>query len=226
MTQNAAKPIQIAIDTAASVSGLWLEAPRAKACYVVAHSAGAGMEQPFLASLAAELAARQVSTLRYQFPYMDKGSKRPDPPRLCHATVRAAVAEAARRSPGPLIAGGRSFGGRMTSQAQAETPLPGVLGLAFLAFPLHPAKQPSITRADHLSKVNIPMLFLQGTRDALAEMTLLEPVVAKLGKRATLHLFEQADHSFHVPARSGRSDADILIETADTLVSWIGKLAR
>ena len=226
MTQNAAKPIQIAIDTAASVSGLWLEAPRAKACYVVAHSAGAGMEQPFLANLAAELAARQVSTLRYQFPYMDKGSKRPDPPRLCHATVRAAVAEAARRSPGPLIAGGRSFGGRMTSQAQAETPLPGVLGLAFLAFPLHPAKQPSITRADHLSKVNIPMLFLQGTRDALAEMTLLEPVVAKLGKRATLHLFEQADHSFHVPARSGRSDADILIETADTLVSWIGKLAR
>ena len=225
MSQNAAKPVQITIDTTTSVSGLWHEAPRAKACYVVAHSAGASMEQPFLVSLAAELAARQVSTLRYQFPYMDRGSKRPDPPKLCHAVVRAAVAEAARRSSEPLIAGGRSFGGRMTSQAQAESPLPGVLGLAFLAFPLHPAKQPSITRADHLSEVRIPMLFLQGTRDALAELQLLEPVVAKLGKQATLKLFDSADHSFHVPARSGRSDADILIETADTLVSWIGTLA-
>ena len=224
MSHNAAKPIQITIDTNTSVSGLWQEAPRAKACYVVAHSAGAGMEQPFLVSLAAELAARQVSTLRYQFLYMDRGSKRPDPPKLCHSVVRAAVADAARRSSAPLVAGGRSFGGRMTSQAQAEDPLPGVLGLAFLAFPLHPAKQPSITRADHLSNVKIPMLFLQGTRDALAEMTLLEPVVAKFGKRATLRLFEHADHSFHVPARSGRSDADILIETVDTLVSWIGTL--
>ena len=225
MSQNAAKPIRITIDTNTSVSGLWQEAARAKACYVVAHSAGAGMEQPFLVSLAAELAARQVSTLRYQFSYMDRGSKRPDPPKLCHTVVRAAVAEAARRSSAPLVAGGRSFGGRMTSQAQAENPLPGVLGLAFLAFPLHPAKQPSSTRADHLANVKIPMLFLQGTRDALAEMTLLEPMVAKLGKRATLKLFEQADHSFHIPARSGRSDTDILIETADTLVSWIGTLA-
>ena len=224
MSQNAAKPVQITIDANTSVSGLWQEAPRAKACYVVAHSAGAGMEQPFLVSLAAELAARDVSTLRYQFPYMDRGSKRPDPPKLCHAVVRAAVDEAARRSSTPLVAGGRSFGGRMTSQAQAESPLPGVVGLAFLAFPLHPAKQPSITRADHLSSVKIPTLFLQGTRDALAEMTLLEPVVAKLGKRATLKRFEHADHSFHVPARSGRSDADILIETADTLASWIGTL--
>jgi predicted alpha/beta-hydrolase family hydrolase len=225
MSQNAAKPVQITVDTTTSVSGLWQEAPRAKACYVVAHSAGAGMEQPFLVSLAAELATRQVSTLRYQFPYMDRGSKRPDPPKLCHAAVRAAVAEAARRSSAPLVAGGRSFGGRMTSQAQAENPLPGVLGLAFLAFPLHPAKQPSITRAAHLSSVKIPMLFLQGTRDALAELQLLEPVIAKLGKQATLKLFDSADHSFHVPARSGRSDADILIETADTLVSWIGTLA-
>lgn len=225
MSHNAAKPVHITIDTTASVSGLWQEAPRAKACYVVAHSAGAGMEQPFLVSLAAELAARQVSTLRYQFPYMDRGSKRPDPPKLCHSVIRAAVAEAARRSSAPLIAGGRSFGGRMTSQAQAESPLPGVLGLAFLAFPLHPAKQPSTTRADHLAAVQIPMLFLQGTRDALAELQLLEPVVAKLGKRATLKLFDSADHSFHVPARSGRRDADILIETADTLVSWIGTLA-
>lgn len=224
MAQNAAKPVKITIDTATSVSGLWQEAPRAKACYVVAHSAGAGMEQPFLVNLAAELAERQVSTLRYQFPYMDRGSKRPDPPKLCHAAVRAAVADAARRSSTPLIAGGRSFGGRMTSQAQADNPLPGVVGLAFLAFPLHPAKQPSITRADHLAGVRVPMLFLQGTRDALAEMTLLEPMVAQLGKRATLKLFEQADHSFHVPARSGRSDAEILIETADTLVSWIGTL--
>ena len=224
MSQNAAKPIRITIDTNTSVSGLWQEAPRSKACYAVAHGAGAGMEQPFLVSLAAELATRQVSTLRYQFPYMDRGSKRPDPPGLCHTVVRAAVAEAARRSPAPLVAGGRSFGGRMTSQAQAENPLPGVLGLAFLAFPLHPAKQPSITRADHLSGVQIPMLFLQGTRDALAELELLEPVVAKLGKGATLKLFEHADHSFHVPARSGRSDADILMETADTLASWIGTL--
>ena len=224
MSQNAAKPVRITIDATTSVSGLWQEAPRAKACYVVAHSAGAGMEQAFLVSLAAELAERQVSTLRYQFHYMDRGSKRPDPPKLCHAVVRAAVAEAARRSSTPLIAGGRSFGGRMTSQAQADNPLPGVVGLAFLAFPLHPAKQPSITRADHLSGVRVPMLFLQGTRDALAEMTLLEPMVAQLGKRATLKLFEQADHSFHVPARSGRSDAEILIETADTLVSWIGTL--
>jgi predicted alpha/beta-hydrolase family hydrolase len=220
------KPIQIAIDTNTSVSGLWQEAPRAKGCYVVAHSAGAGMEQPFLASLATELAARGISTLRYQFPYMEKGSKRPDPPKLCHATVRAAVAEAARRGTAPLIAGGRSFGGRMTSQAQAESPLPGVVGLAFVAFPLHPAKQPAITRADHLSKVQIPMLFLQGTRDALAEMTLLEPVVTKLGKRATLKLFEHADHSFHLPARSGRTDAEILTETADILASWIGTLTR
>lgn len=225
MSHDAAKPIQIAIDPNTSVSGLWQEAQRAKACYVVAHSAGAGMEQPFLVSLATQLAARQVSTLRYQFPYMDRGSKRPDPPKLCHTVVRAAVAEAARRSSAPLIVGGRSFGGRMTSQAQFEDPLPGVLGLAFLAFPLHPAKQPSITRADHLSGVHIPMLFLQGTRDALAELTLLEPMVAKLGKRATLKLFEHADHSFHVPARSRRSDADILTESADTLASWIGTLA-
>jgi hypothetical protein len=220
------KPIRIAIDSSTSVSGLWQEAPRAKACYVIAHSAGAGMEQPFLASLAKELATREISTLRYQFPYMDKGSRRPDPPKLCHATVRAAVAEAARRNDTPLVAGGRSFGGRMTSQAQAETPLPGVVGLAFLAFPLHPAKQPSITRADHLASVQIPMVLLQGTRDALAEMALLEPVVAKLGKRATLKLFEHADHSFHVPARSGRTDTDILIETADALASWIGTLTR
>jgi uncharacterized protein len=221
MSQNGAKPIQIAVDTGTSVSGLWQEAARAKACYVVAHSAGAGMEQPFLATLATELATRQVSTLRYQFPYMDRGSKRPDPPKLCHTVVRAAVDEAARRSPVPLIAGGRSFGGRMTSQAQADSPLPGVVGLAFLAFPLHAAKQPSTTRADHLFDVRIPMLFLQGTRDALAEMQLLEPVIAKLGRQATLKSFESADHSFHVPARSGRSDAEILTETAVTLVSWI-----
>jgi len=174
---------------------------------------------------ASELAACGIATLRYQFPYMERRARRPDPPALCHAAVRAAVAEAARRAPRlPLIAGGRSFGGRMTSQAQALEPLPGVRGLAFLGFPLHPAGQPSESRARHLSQIHIPMLFLQGTRDALAERGLLEAVLAGLGARATLSLVADADHSFHVPAKSGRRDADVRAALWQALAAWTATL--
>lgn len=221
MDPTSAQPITIDVDdTPLRVAGLWQDAPNAKACYVMAHGAGAGMRHAFLEALAAQLATLRIATLRYQFPYMDRGSKRPDPPALCHAVVRAAVAEASRRTTLPLLAGGRSFGGRMTSQAQAERPLPGVRGLVFLAFPLHPAKRPDDERAQHLFAVDIPMLFLQGTRDELADMTLLQPLVAKLGARATLQRFEQADHSFHVPARSGKRDADLLTEIAQAVAAW------
>lgn len=182
------------------------------------------MRHPFLESIAAKLALLQISSLRYQFLYMDRGSRRPDPPKLCHTVVRAAVSEAARRTSVPLIAGGRSFGGRMTSQAQAESPLPGVRGLVFLAFPLHPAKRPGNDRAKHLFDVDIPMLFLQGTRDELAEIQLLRALLAKLGKSASSNLIEDADHSFHVPARSGRNDGDVLTEVATTLVKWVDSL--
>lgn len=203
------------------VSTLWQSPKQPAACYVLAHGAGAGMRHAFMEAVATALAARQVATLRFQFPYMERGSKRPDPPALCHATVRAAVADARRRTQAPLFAGGRSFGGRMTSQAQAAEPLPGVKGLAFLAFPLHPAKRPSTERADHLSKTRIPLLFLQGTRDELAELPLLQSLVADLGKRATLKLFADADHSFHVPARSGRTDEMVFGEMLDALVEWM-----
>jgi hypothetical protein len=182
------------------------------------------MRHPFLESFASQLAALRVASLRYQFFYMDRGSKRPDPPKLCHKVVRAAVAEAARRTPVPLVAGGRSFGGRMTSQAQAESPLPAVRGLAFLAFPLHPAKKPASDRAQHLFDVQIPMLFLQGTRDELAEIQLLEPLLAKLGQGASSRLIDSADHSFHVPARSGRSDAAVLTDLVETLARWVDSL--
>jgi len=196
--------------------------PRARACYVLAHGAGAGMTHPFMAAAAQELAERGVATLRYQFPYMEKGGKRPDPPKLAHATVRAAVAETARRLPKlPLIAGGKSFGGRMTSQAQALTPLPSVHGLVFLGFPLHPAKQPSAERGQHLFEIEVPMLFLQGTRDALASLDHLKPLCRSLGARATLTLFQDADHSFHVPARTGRKDEQVRGEVLDALAEWI-----
>src|SRR6185503_4645962 len=175
----------------------------------------------FMAAVAAELADRGIATLRYQFPYMEKGSKRPDPPKLAHATVRAAVAEAARLLPKlPLIAGGKSFGGRMTSQAQAAAALPGVRGLAFLGFPLHPAGRPSQERGDHLFDVQIPMLFLQGSRDQLAMLDQIEPVCKALGARATLVIFPDADHSFHVPARTGRKDKDVRAEVLDRLAAW------
>src|SRR5262245_30711520 len=180
------------------------------------------MTHPSLESVAVELADRGVATLRYQFPYMETGGKRPDPPALAQATVRAAVTEAGRLTPVlPLVAGGRSFGGRMTSQAQAAAPLPGVCGLAFLAFPLHPAGSPSDERAKHLFDVRIPMLFLQGTNDALADLALLRPLVERLGRRATLTLFQDADHSFHVPTRTGRKDAEVRGALLDALVQWI-----
>ncbi len=218
-------PVTLLVNDELSVPGLLLVPPAARACYVLAHSAGAGMEHPSMRALAAGLASRGLATLRYQFPYMERGSRRPDPPPLCHATVRAAVAAAARLAPGlPLVAGGRSFGGRMTSQAQAIAPLDGVRGLAFLAFPLHPAGEPSDSRARHLSDVAVPMLFLQGTRDALAERALLEAVVASLGTRATLCFFEGADHSFHVRSGSGRNDAQLLAEVLQRLAAWVDTL--
>jgi uncharacterized protein len=222
MSAVPAERLTLAIDETRHVSALLQLPPAATACFVFAHGAGAGMEHPSMASVAAELADRNIATLRFQFPYMERGSRRPDPPPVCHATVRAAVAEAARRAPKlPLFAGGRSFGGRMTSQAQAIEPLPGVKGLAFLGFPLHPAGKPSVERAEHLSKVKIPMLFLQGTRDELATLELLQPVVKQLGARATLKLLQDADHSFHVPARTGRKDPEVRAEMLDALANWI-----
>jgi predicted alpha/beta-hydrolase family hydrolase len=221
MSTSSAEPVSFAISEQRCVSGLLLNPSHAIACYVLAHGAGAGMNHSSMQTVAAELVAMGIATLRYQFPYMETGSKRPDPPALCHATVRAAVAEARRLLPDlPLIAGGRSFGGRMTSQAQAISPLPEVRGLAFLAFPLHPAKRPSEERAQHLFDVNIPMLFLQGTRDELAYLELLEPLVDRIGNRATLKLLPDADHSFHVPARTGRKDAEVRSEALRTLVDW------
>jgi predicted alpha/beta-hydrolase family hydrolase len=214
----------LTIDVGASrrVSGLLLAPADSRACYVLAHGAGAGMRHSFLSTLSHALAARGIATLRYQFPYMENGSMRPDSPAIAHATVRAAVAEAARRFPAmPLVAGGKSFGGRMASQAQALEPLPSVRGIAFVGFPLHPAGKPSDERARHLDDVRIPMLFLQGTRDALADPALLRPIVARLGGRARLVEFDDADHSFHVRARSGRTDAEVLDGIAEALKAWV-----
>jgi hypothetical protein len=222
MTAADAEPVTIEVDAGHRVSGLLSAPPRARACYILAHGAGAGMTHPFMLSVAAGLAERGVATLRYQFPYMEQRAKRPDPPRLAQATVRAAAAEAARRVPAlALVAGGKSFGGRMTSQAQAAAPIPGVRGLALLGFPLHPAGRPSDERGRHLSDVRVPMLFLQGTRDALADLALLRPLTERLGDLASLRLFEEADHSFHVPARTGRRDADVRTEMLDALAAWI-----
>jgi predicted alpha/beta-hydrolase family hydrolase len=221
-----AQSLKLDIGNAPSVSALLLRPANARACFVFAHGAGAGMAHPSMETVATGLCDRGVATLRYQFPYMEKGSKRPDTPAVAHAAVRAAVAEAARCCAGlPLIAGGRSFGGRMTSQAQAVAPLPGVRGLAFLGFPLHPAGKPSAARAAHLSGIKIPMLFLQGTRDNLAELTLLEPVVTGLGGLGSLHVVQEADHSFHVLVRSGRNDREVMSEALDALSAWIGGLA-
>jgi predicted alpha/beta-hydrolase family hydrolase len=225
MPEPRIKPIALPVG-ATRVSALLQAPPRASACFVFAHGAGAGMAHPFMAAVAAGLAAHGVATLRYQFPYMEHGSKRPDPPKVAHAAVRAAVAQAHRElGKLPLIAGGKSFGGRMTSQAQAASPLEHVAGLAFLGFPLHPAKRPSAERAAHLSDVKIPMLFLQGTRDALAELSELEPVCRALGKRATLKLFADADHSFHVPARTGRKDADVREDMLNAFAEWTARIA-
>ena len=225
MNSPDAKPVTIDINPSTRVSGLLNSTPDSKACFVVAHGAGAGMLHPFMANLANDLGKRGIATLRYQFPYMEKHGRRPDPPALCHATVRAAVDAASALLPAlPLFAGGKSFGGRMTSQAQAMAPLSGVQGLAFVGFPLHPAGKPSSDRARHLAEVKVPMLFLQGTRDTLAELALLEPVVAGLGALATLHLAREADHSFHVLARSGRNDREVMTEILDAFASWIGAI--
>ncbi|MGA8096887.1 MAG: alpha/beta family hydrolase [Steroidobacteraceae bacterium] len=214
--------LTISVGADHSVSGLFDRPEAARALLVLAHGAGAGMEHPSMQAVAVGLAQRGIATLRYQFPYMERKSRRPDPPALCHATVRAAVAEATRLAPDlPLIAGGRSFGGRMTSQAQAEAPLARVRGLVFLAFPLHPGERPGTDRATHLQQVDLPMLFIQGTRDELADLGLLRPLVARLGSRATLHLLEDADHSFHVPARSGRKDSDVQAAALDALCGWL-----
>jgi uncharacterized protein len=222
MSPAAPQPVTIIVNDAQRVSGLLQAPPTARGCYVLAHGAGAGMTHPFMAATANGLAERGIATLRYQFPYMERGSKRPDAPKLAHATVRAAVVETSRLVPGlALFAGGKSFGGRMTSQTQAALPLPGVRGLAFLGFPLHPPGQPSEERGKHLFDVRIPMLFLQGTRDDFASMRLLEPLCKQLGERATLKLFQDADHSFHVPARTGRKDAEVRAELLDALADWI-----
>ena len=221
------EPVTITVNDAQRVSGLLQSPSGARACYVVAHGAGAGMTHPFMTAIASGLAERGIATLRYQFPYMEHGSKRPDTPKVAHATVRAAVLEASRLLPDlPLFAGGKSFGGRMTSQAQALSPLSGVRGLAFLGFPLHPPGQPSDERANHLSDVRIPMLFLQGTRDEFATLQLLEPLCKQLGAAATLKLFQDADHSFHVPARSGRKDPEVRIELLDALADWVQIVSR
>ena len=214
--------VSITVDEARRVSGV-LQVPRgARICYVLAHGAGAGMSHPFMAAIAEGLAERGIATMRYQFPYMELGSKRPDAPKLAQATVRAAVSQASLLVPKlALVAGGKSFGGRMTSQAQAASPLPGVRALVFLGFPLHPAGRPSDERAAHLFEVKIPMLFLQGTRDALADTHTLQALVERLGTRATPKLFQDADHSFHVPARTGRTDAEVRAEMLDRLSSWL-----
>jgi uncharacterized protein len=225
MKEISPQKLVIEAGKASSVSALLLHPPRARACLVFAHGAGAGMTHSFMEQAAVGLAERGIATLRYQFPYMEKKSKRPDPPAIAHAAVRAAVAEAARKCPGlPLIAGGKSFGARMTSQAQAKQPLAGVRGLAFFAFPLHPAGKPSTDRADHLADVDVPMLFLQGANDKLAELNLFKPVVEKLKPLATLHLVEAADHSFHVPVRSGRNDRAVMDEILDALTAWTGAI--
>jgi predicted alpha/beta-hydrolase family hydrolase len=217
--------LRIRVGADHEVSGLFSGRDSARALLVLAHGAGAGMEHPSMRGSAAGLAARGIATLRYQFPYMERGSRRPDPPALCQASVRAAVAVAAGLAPDlPLFAGGRSFGARMTSQAQARAPLTAVRGLVFLAYPLHPAGRPATDRATHLEDVRIPMLFIQGSRDPLASLGLLRPVVERLGERARLHLLADADHAFHVPARSGRTDAQVQDEALDAIGGWLDAL--
>ena len=227
MTQSNTQPITVDVDGNTRVSALLQVPPHASACFVFAHGAGAGMAHPFMAAVAEGLAERGIASLRYQFPYMEKGGKRVDPPKIAHAAVRAAVAQARRELPNiPRIAGGKSFGGRMTSQAQTLAPLDSVVGLVFFGFPLHPPKQPSRERAEHLSGVTIPMLFLQGTRDEFAALSELEPVCDALGSRATLKLFADADHSFHVPARAGRKDAEVRAEMLDAMAEWTAGLMK
>src|SRR6266581_3455028 len=221
MDRSDAELFTLRVADSHTVSGVLSAPPHPRACYVLAHGAGAGMSHPFMEAVATELAQRGIAALRYQFPFMEQGAKRPDPPKLAHATVRAAVVQAGRILPAvALVAGGKSFGGRMTSQAQAASALPGVRGLAFLGFPLHPPGRPSDKRAEHLARVQIPMLFLQGDRDEFADLKLLRPVVKRLGERATLHLVEGGDHSFKVLKRSGRTDGDVMTELVGAIVEW------
>jgi predicted alpha/beta-hydrolase family hydrolase len=223
----APQPVDLQVGNDLRVSGLMERPANARALFVMGHGAGAGMRHLFLGNVADALAQRGVASLRYQFPYMEQDGRRPDPPAVCHQTVRAAVARARELEPAlPLIAGGKSFGGRMTSQAQAIDPLAGVRGLAFLGFPLHPPKKPSLARAEHLSRVLVPMLFLQGTRDALADLGLTRQAIEGLGARASLTPIDGADHAFHVLARSGRTDTDVLRQLADTLAAWIDSIVR
>ncbi len=213
--------LRFGVEGGSEVSALLCHPATARWLLALAHGAGAGMSHSFMEEQAEELAGVGVATLRYQFPYMEQRRRVPDAPTVLTATVVAAVRAAAEAAPGlPLLAGGKSMGGRMTSQAAAQHPLDSVRGLVFFGFPLHPPKQPGTKRADHLAKVTVPMLFLQGTRDELADLKLLRPVCAKLGSRATLHVVETADHSFHVLKKSGRSDAEVLRELAATTVSW------
>lgn len=222
MSATPPQSITIFISDDQRVSGLLQGPTDARAVYVLAHGAGAGMGHPFMAAIAEGLADRGIATLRFQFPYMEKGTRRPDTPKVAHASVRAAALEASRRFPDlPLFAGGKSFGGRMTSQAQATLPMPGVRGLVFLGFPLHPPGKPSNERAKHLFDLTLPMLFLQGARDDFAERELLEPICAELGSRVTLKSFQDADHTFHVPKRSGRTDGEVRVELLDTMAAWM-----
>jgi len=222
-----APALQLQVDDATTVSALWMQPAKPVATLVFAHGAGAGMHHSFMADLSQALFEQSVATLRYQFPYMERGSRRPDAPAVAHAAVRAAVAAARELLPDiPLLAGGKSFGGRMTSQAQAGAPMEGVRGLVFVGFPLHPSARPGIERAAHLAEVDLPMLFLQGTRDELAELELIQGVVQGLGSRATLHLEDDADHAFHVRARSGRNDAQVLQALAHATAAWLSRIAR
>ena len=219
--------MRFAVEGTREASALLVQPAEARWMLVLAHGAGAGMYNKFLENLAADLAEEGIATLRYQFPYMEERRRVPDRPELLTATVREAVraaAEAARKL--PLLVGGKSMGGRMTSQAAALGLLPGVKGIVFFGFPLHPPNKPGTSRGDHLAKVQIPMLFLQGSKDAFAELQLLQPVVAKLGSRATLHLIDAADHSFHLPKSSGRTDADVLRELAQTTAAWADKIIK
>ena len=222
---SAAAPIAVSVDGQGTVSALLLAPPDASACYVFAHGAGAGMAHSFMASLADALAGRRIATLRFNFPAMERGSRRPDAPPVAHAAVRAAVVEARRRLPAlPLLAGGKSFGGRMSSQAQALAPLDAVRGLVFVGFPLHPAGKPGAERAQHLRDVACPMLFLQGTRDDLADLALLRSAIAPLGSRATLRVFDDADHAFHLRASSGQDDSQVCEALADAIADWAARL--
>jgi hypothetical protein len=227
VTLSDSEALTIEVDVSTRVPALLRRAPQAHALLVLAHGAGAGMHHVFLEEMAAGLAELGIATLRYEFPYMARGSRRPDPPPLCHATVRAAVETARTVDPSlPLLAGGKSFGGRMTSQAQAINPLTGVRGLVFLGFPLHPPKQPSAARGAHLARIEVPMLFLQGTRDEFATPAHLVPLIETLGERAQLTLLAGADHSFHVPARSERTDAQVKDEMLAAMAAFSRALAK